>query len=232
MRLFAKDFSRMIDVSAVKTEDSESEVRRMAETAAENGCAAVFALPHFTPLAIELLKGHPEVAPGGAVGFPSGGQTTKIKVAETRELIAMGCTEIDMVISIGRLISGRRAEVLDDIKAVVAESGKLPVKVILECHYLTMDQIRIGCDLVVEGGGSWVKTSTGLAPTGATLENIAIIKKQVGDACGVKAAGGVRGLETLLAMYRVGARRFGLGWKGARGILERVRALGAEGIEV
>jgi deoxyribose-phosphate aldolase len=232
MKLSARDISRMIDVSAVKTEDSETEVRNMAATARENGCAAVFALPHWTPLAIELLKGDTVVAPGGAVGFPSGGQTTMIKVAETRELRAMGCTEIDMVISIGRLISGRRAEVLDDIRAVVAESGPLPVKVILECHYLNEEQILTGCDLCVEAGARWIKTGTGLAPTGATPENVALIKRHVGDAIGVKAAGGVRGLETLLALYRNGARRFGLGWKGARTVLARVRSLGPEGVEV
>jgi deoxyribose-phosphate aldolase len=231
MRLGATEISRMVDVSAVKTEDSETEIRRMVATARENQCAAVFALPAWTPLAIELLEDDAMVAAGGAVGFPSGGQTTRIKVAETRELLALGCREIDMVINIGKLISGRRAEVRDDIRAVVQESSASAVKVILECHYLSEDLIRTGCDLSIEAGAAWVKTGTGLAPSGATLENIALIKRHVGDAIGVKAAGGVRGLETLVEMYRRGARRFGLSWKGALAVLERVRALGPDGVD-
>ena len=232
MRLGADEISRMIDVSAVKTDDAEQEVRNMVRTAREYRSAAVFALPGWTPLVIELLSGDAEVAAGGAVGFPSGGQTSPIKAAETRELCDMGCTEIDMVINIGKLISGRHEEVRDDIRAVVAEARSFPVKVILECHYLTEDQIRTGCDLSIEGGALWVKTGTGLAPSGATLENVALIKSHVGDAIGVKAAGGVRGLETLVEMYRRGARRFGLSWKGAVTILQKVRALPSGAVEL
>ncbi len=225
MRLAVSEVSRMIDVSAVKPEDAETEVRNMAATAIAHGCAAVFALPAWTPFVVQLLRGNRDVAVGGAVGFPSGGQTTRTKVGETRELIDMGCSEIDMVINIGKLISGRDDEVRDDIHAVVSESQGLPVKVILECHYLSEDQIRKGCDLSIAAHAAWVKTGTGLAPSGATLENVALIKRHVGDAIGLKAAGGVRGLETLAEMYRRGARRFGLSWKGAVKILQQVQAL-------
>jgi deoxyribose-phosphate aldolase len=222
----------MIDVSAVKPEDAETEVRNMTATAIDYGCAAVFALPAWTPLIVQILSGNRDVAVGGAVGFPSGGQTSRTKIAETKELVEMGCSEIDMVINIGKLISGRRDEVRDDIHGVVSEARGLAVKVILECHYLTEEQIRTGCDLSIEAHAAWVKTGTGLAPSGATLENIALIKRHVGDAIGLKAAGGVRGLETLAEMYRRGARRFGLSWKGAVKILQQVQALPSGVLEI
>jgi deoxyribose-phosphate aldolase len=222
----------MIDVSAVKPDDTETSVRNMASTAIDHHCAAVFALPAWTPLVVQILSGNTSVAVGGAVGFPSGGQTTRIKRAETKELLEMGCTEIDMVINIGKLVSGRLDEVREDIHAVVNEAQQFPVKVILECHYLTEDQIRAGCDAIVAAHAAWVKTGTGLAPSGATLENVALIKKHVGDAIGVKAAGGVRGMETLAEMYRRGARRFGLSWTGAVKILHHVQALPSGVLEI
>jgi deoxyribose-phosphate aldolase len=225
MKFDAAEICRMIDVSAVRPEDSEQEVRSMAATAVEHRCAAVFALPAWTPLVMQLLPDATAVAVGGAIGFPSGGQTTLTKIFETKELLELGCTEFDMVINIGKLISGRLDEVRQDIRSVVAEARAFPVKVILECHYLSNDQILSGCDAAIEAGAAWVKTGTGLAPSGATLENIALIKRHVGDAIGVKAAGGVRGLETLMEMYRRGARRFGLSWKGAVKVLEQARAL-------
>ena len=232
MKFDAAEICRMIDVSAVRPEDSEQEVRSMAATAVEHRCAAVFALPAWTPLVMQLLRGTTAVAVGGAIGFPSGGQTTRTKVLETKELLELGCTEFDMVINIGKLISGRRDEVRQDIRSVVAEAQAFPVKVILECHYLSYDQILSGCDAAIEAGAAWVKTGTGLAPSGATLENIALIKRHVGDTIGVKAAGGVRGLETLMEMYRRGARRFGLSWKGAVKMLEQAQALQPSVMEI
>ena len=132
----------------------------------------------------------------------------------------MGCDELDMVINVGLLRSGQYQRVLDDIRGVVEVAGTAPVKVILECHYLSDEQIRRGCELCIEAGAAFVKTSTGWAPTGATLENVALIKSCVGDAIGIKAAGGIRGLETLIEMYRRGARRFGIGLSTATRIFE------------
>ena len=97
----------------------------------------------------------------------------------------------------------------------------MPVKVILECHYLSDDEIRRACELCIEAGAAFVKTSTGWAPTGATLENIALIKSCVGDAIVIKASGGIRGFETLKGMYRRGARRFGIGLRTAAPIFEQ-----------
>lgn len=223
MKLTSSEIARMIDVSAVKAEDSEEDVRRMVETARAFGCVAVIALPAMTPLAVRLLEGDPRVAAGGVAGFPSGGETTATKVFQTREMIQAGCTEIDMVLNVGLLRSGRNAAVTDDIRAVVREAGALPVKVILECHHLKEAEMLAGCDCCVQAGAAWVKTSTGWPPTGATPQNISLIKSHVGGSIGIKAAGGIRDLATLLDLYRRGARRFGLGWRTATGILEQAR---------
>lgn len=215
---------RMLDLSAVRAECDESEVRAIADLARKYRCIAAFALPSLTPLLCELLGGDDAIATGGVVGFPSGGTTTRMKVAEAEELLGMGCRELDMVINIGLLRSGRLHEVTGDIRAVVEAAQGVPVKVILECHYLSDEQIRQGCACSEEGGASFVKTGTGWAPTGATLHNVQLMKACVGDRLGVKAAGGVRNLKTLLELHRAGATRFGIGLSSAKSILRELEA--------
>jgi deoxyribose-phosphate aldolase len=211
---------KMIDLSAVRAEHGEAEIDLLAETARRYRVGSVHALPAFVPRLMARLGDAPEMIVGAPVGFPSGGQTARIKAAEARELVEMGCAEIDMVINIGKLRSGYDGEVLDEMGAVIAAAEGRPVKVILECYYLDDDQIRRGCDLAIAAGARYVKTGTGWAPGGATLENIALIKAHVGDAIGIKAAGGIRSLATLLEMYRLGARRFGIGLSAIGKVLE------------
>jgi len=220
MKFTVQDIAGMIDLTAVRADDDEAQVRALAAGARKYRCLCACTLPGHTRLIRELLADEPEIRIVGAVGFPSGGNTTSIKVAEARELLHMGCRELDMVINIGLLRSGQAQRVRDDIQAVVDVAGDVPVKVILECHYLTDDEIRHGCELCIQAGAAFVKTGTGWAPTGATLENIALIKSCVGDAIAIKAAGGVRSLEMLMAMYRLGARRFGIGLGSAARIFE------------
>lgn len=219
------DIAHMIDLSAVRAEDNDEYIGSLVACAKKYHCLAVYPLPSRVPLVRDLLGNQLDIIVGGAVGFPSGGQTTAAKVFETKELIAMGCREIDMVINISKLRSGRVEEVYADIREVVDTADGLPVKVILECHYLTDAQIFYGCDAVMMAKAAWVKTGTGWAPTGATLKNVALIKNHVQDAIEVKAAGGIRDLKTLLQMYKLGARRFGLGLKTSTKILEAAFAL-------
>jgi deoxyribose-phosphate aldolase len=203
----------------VRAEDDEKSIRALVSTARKYHCYLVTVLPSQTLLVKALLRDAGpyglSIAIGGNVGFPSGGQSTRIKAAETRELVHMGCNEIDMVINIAWLLSGREDHVLQDILGVVDTAKEIVpgtlVKVILECYHLNPDQIRRGCDLCIEAGADFVKTATGWAPTGATLENIALIKSHVGKAIAIKASGGIRNKETLLEMYRLGAKRFGIG---------------------
>lgn len=220
--------ARMVDLSAVRAETDEEEVRLAAALARRRNCACLFTLPAMTPLARDLLADAPGVHVGGTVGFPSGGNITAIKVAEAQELLRLGCDELDMVIGVGLLRSGQERRVFEDVRAVVEAAGSAPVKAILECHHLTEAQIRRACELCVEAGAAWIKTGTGWAPTGATRENIALIKAAVGDRAGVKAAGGIRNLETLAALYGLGARRFGISYASALHILEQAESAPAD----
>jgi deoxyribose-phosphate aldolase len=222
----------MIDLSAVWPADGEEAIRALAACARKYRCGLLSTLPAQARLARELLEGDPEIGLGGNVGFPSGGQTTAIKVAEARELIRLGCRELDAVIDIAGLVSGRHSQVLAELRALVAEAGRAPLKVILETHYLTEAQIRTGCDLSIAAGAAFVKTGTGWAPTGATPENVRLIKAHVGDAIGIKASGGIRSLAALLELYRLGARRFGIGLRAAEKILAEFVSLSEVGEEI
>ena len=221
MKLTAREIATMIDLSAVRADTDEREVSTLAEAARKYRCTCVTTLPAYTPLINELLADEPEIHISGNVSFPSGATTSAVKVAEAKELLQMGCDELDMVINIGFLRSGQYQRALDDIRGVVDVAGQAPVKVILECHYLTDDEIRKACELCINAGAAFVKTSTGWAPTGATLENVALIKSCVGDAIGIKASGGIRGLETLVELYHRGATRFGIGLRSAPRIFEQ-----------
>lgn len=213
MKLSAEQLAAMLDVSAVQAQSSLEDVKETAAVAKKHNCICAFSLPSFTPVLAEELKegGRRKVLLGGVVGFPSGGDSTAAKVAQAKELVALGCDEIDMVMNVGKMRSGLAKEVAADIAAVKEVMGEMPLKVILECHHLTDRQIAEASVIAVDAGASWVKTGTGWAPTGATLENVKIMKDAVGDRARVKAAGGVRSLETIEKMVDLGVERFGIG---------------------
>ena len=144
--------ARMIDLSAVRAEADADEIRRLAEAAKRYRCICVFVLPAFLPELKAQLADAPEVGLGGVVGFPSGGHGTAIKVAEARDQLAQGATELDMVINVGMLRSGRDRFVEDDIRAVVEAADGTPLKVILEAHHLSDEEIVRGSRLAVRAG--------------------------------------------------------------------------------
>lgn len=225
MKLTRTDIARMIDLSVVTAQGSDGDIHALAEAVKKHRCIIATTLASYTPLILKLLADEPDIGVSGNVGFPSGGQSSAIKVLETKELISLGCDEIDMVMNAGMHKSGQYQYVKDDIRGVVEAAGDAPVKVILECHYLLDDEIRRACEICAETGVAFVKTGTGWAPTGATLENISLIKSCVGDDIAIKASGGVRGIEMLVEMYRRGARRFGIGLGWERRIFEQLDAL-------
>ena len=231
MRLSVERLARMMDLSAVRAEVDAAEVRQLAEVARKYRCVCAFVLPCFVPELKSLLAGSPEVGVGGVVGFPSGAHSTATKVAEARQQAGEGVAELDMVINVGMLRSGRGRYVEDDIRAVVEAAKGIPVKVILEAHHLTDAQIVEGSRIAVRAGAAFVKTGTGWAPTGATLHNVQLIKSAVGNAARVKAAGGVRDLATVLRMIDLGVSRFGVGLATGEKILEECAAL-ADGIDL
>jgi deoxyribose-phosphate aldolase len=200
--------ARMIDHSLLRPELTTADVRRGCEIAARRETASVCVRPSDVALAAAALAGT-GVLIGTVTGFPHGGTTTAAKVAETRELVEAGADEIDMVLAIGRLRAGETGYVHDDIAAVVAAAQGRVVKVILENAYLDDDQKVTGCRLAERAGAAFVKTSTGFAPGGATLADIRLMRATVSPSVAVKAAGGVRTLDTLLTLHEAGATRFG-----------------------
>jgi deoxyribose-phosphate aldolase len=128
-----------------------------------------------------------------------------------------------MVMNVGLAIAGAMREVEEDIRSVKAVCQDIPLKVILECHYLNDAQICLSTEACLRAGADWIKTGTGWAPTGATCENVALIKQTVGDRARVKAAGGIRDLNTLLEMHRLGAERFGIGLRTVQTIFDAAR---------
>ncbi len=231
MLLDARQLGRMLDVSAVRTDVDLEEVRQLAETCRQWGCICAFVMPCYMAALKEFLADAPEVGLGGVVGFPSGAATTATKREEVRQHLEWGADELDCVINVGMLRSGCDAYVEDDIRGVVDAAAGRPVKVILEAHYLTEAEIRRASRIAVRAGAAFVKTGTGWAPTGATLGNVRLIKSVVGEAAKVKAAGGVRDLQTIVEMIRLGADRFGIGLKSCRAVFEQLAAL-PEGIEI
>ena len=232
MEITSNDIARMIDASVVRAEVSETELKAFARSVREYRFIGAHVLPCYVAELKELLAGETDILIGTGAGFPSGGQTMDIKIAEARQAFSDGCDELDMVINIGALRSGRDRFVEDEIKAIVDVADGKTVKAILEVHYLTPDEIKRGCELAIRAGAAFVKTSTGWAPTGATVENVALIKSFVGDAIGIKAAGGIRDVATLIEMYRRGATRFGISVKSSAKIIEECNAQHGGAVEV
>jgi deoxyribose-phosphate aldolase len=212
----------MMDVSVLKPDNNENDVKEMVAFAKEKRCIAVFSLPAYTPDVVKYLDGDTSIQVGGVAGFPSGSEMTSIKIAQTKELITAGATEIDMVINVGKVKIGNYGYVLDEIKSIIDAADGAPVKSIFECHYLTDDEILRLSEIGCEAGVSYIKTGTGWAPTGATPENVTLMKSVVGDRVRIKAAGGIRDLATLEEIHRCGAVRFGIGLGSAREIFNEL----------
>ncbi len=209
----------IVDVSAVKPDATMSEVRKMIEIVKGYHCICASPMPFITRYTIEALKGVENTIVTGVVGFPAGAETTHIKKATAEELLGMGCRELDMVMNISAFKSKDYSYTSDDIKAVIETANGIPVKVIIEIAYLTDDEIKKASEIAVESGATFVKTGTGYGPKPTTVETIRLIRSQIGDAAFIKAAGGVRDLDTLLAMREAGCNRFGLGVRMAETIL-------------
>lgn len=204
----APPLARMIDHTVLKPDTTDAVVRQVCAEAREYCFASVCVSPVWVPLAAELLAGATPVV-CTVVGFPHGTVRTPVKAFETAQAVADGAREIDMVIGIGRLKSERFAEVEDDIRAVVDAAGGFTVKVILETALLSDEEKVIACVLAQNAGADFVKTSTGFAEGGASPQDVALMRRVVGEAMGVKASGGIRSAEDAVAMVQSGATRIG-----------------------
>ena len=204
-----EELAATIDHSLLKPELTVDQVLDGCDLASRYQVASVCVRPGDVPLATERLAGS-AVAVGTVVSFPHGSSATSIKVKEAEQAMADGAVELDMVLNIGRLLSGQYDYVEEDIKAVVDQAGDAAlVKVILENAYLSREQKVQACRISEAGGAHFVKTSTGYAPSGATIDDIRLMRQTVGPGVGVKAAHGVRTLDALLAVVEAGASRCG-----------------------
>ncbi len=204
------EIARMIDHSLLRPELTREDIRKGCEIARKYKVATVCCSPSEVALVKELLNGS-GVKTTTVVGFPHGYNTTEAKVFEAEQAIKDGAVELDMVINIGRLLSGDCEYVKNDIRAVVrtAHRHQVLVKVIVENYYLTDEQKKTACRLCEEAGADFVKTSTGFAAGGATLEDLRLMRENVSEKVQIKAAGGVRDLEMAMKVKRAGCTRFG-----------------------
>lgn len=204
-----KELAKMIDHTLLKPEAKEEDVKKLCEEALEYNFASVCVNPTYVPIASEMLKGS-DVKVCTVIGFPLGANSSQTKAFESGDAIKNGAEEVDMVINIGAVKSGQWEKVENDIKAVVESAkDKALVKVILETCLLTDDEKVKACECSVKAGADFVKTSTGFSKSGATIEDVKLMRQTVGKGLGVKASGGVRDREGALSMIEAGATRIG-----------------------
>lgn len=202
------ELNRMIDHTLLKANATRAQIEKLCDEALEYNFASVCVNTCWVPLAHEKLAGS-EVNTCCVVGFPLGAMLTEAKAAETRLAVEAGADEVDMVVNIGWLLDGEYDAVRDDIAAVVKAADGKCVKVIIEACLLTDEQKVKACELSVEAGATFVKTSTGFSTGGATVADVALMRKTVGDRCLVKAAGGIHTADEARAMVEAGADRLG-----------------------
>lgn len=201
--------NKLIDHTILKTDATSKQIDKLLEEAKQHDFMSVCVSPLWVKKCADELKGT-NVKVCTVIGFPQGTHTTESKVFETKDAIANGATEVDMVIAVGKLKEGDCDYVFNDIKAVVnAAKPHALVKVILETCLLTNDEVVTACNLCKKAGADFVKTSTGFSTGGATAPIVKLMRETVGPDMGVKASGGVRSLEDAKVMIEAGANRIG-----------------------
>ncbi|RLE29382.1 deoxyribose-phosphate aldolase [Candidatus Acetothermia bacterium] len=206
------ELAKLIDHTVLGPATDRAAVERVCEEAKRYGFGAVCIPPTYVSLAHRLLRDS-EVKVCTVVAFPHGQHVSAVKAFEAKTAVDQGADEVDMVVNVAALLAGDYEYVLSDIRAVREAIDKAPrpivLKVILECALLPDERKEAGAILAKAAGADFVKTSTGFGPGGATPEDVALLRRAVGDSMGVKAAGGIRDYETALAMIQAGANRIG-----------------------
>lgn len=204
------NIAHFIDHTILKADAPDSLVRQYCEEAIKEGFASVCVNSYYVPIVADLLRGS-GIACCSVVGFPLGAMSTAAKAFEAHQAVQDGADEIDMVINISAIKSGRWDLVEEDIRAVTAAAAPAPVKVILETCLLTDEEKRKACSAAEGGGAAFVKTSTGLSTGGATVEDVRLMKEAVGDRLKIKASGGIRTKAFAVELLEAGADRIGAG---------------------
>lgn len=208
MEIKTPDLAPLIDYTCLKADATLADIERLCSDALEYSFATVCVNSCWISTVSKLLAGS-AVKPITVVGFPLGANLMAVKAFEAREAIASGAQEIDMVLNIGALKSGDLNTVLEDIRIVIEASRPYPVKVILETALLTDHEKITACELAKQAGAKFVKTSTGFSTSGATVQDIKLMRKTVGQDFGVKASGGIKTRAEAIALVEAGANRLG-----------------------
>jgi deoxyribose-phosphate aldolase len=208
-KAYDKKLAAIIDHTVMQPDVTREEIGRQCQLAKAYGFAGVCVNPVHIPLAAEILAGSGlNVCTG--VGFPLGASSALLKAVETRDAVAAGATEIDMVINVGAVKEGNYTTIEREIESVIEAAGGNTVKVLLEICYLSDAEIVKVCEIAVRLGADFVKTSTGFGPAGATVEAVRLMRQTVGSRTGVKAAGGIGSREQALNLVQAGASRLGM----------------------
>jgi deoxyribose-phosphate aldolase len=217
------EVARLIDVTCVQATHVVSEIDKLADAVRKYRFEAVFVMPCYTKLLKDKLADVEDVAIGAPVGFPSGAETTLMKLKQLDEMLEIGVDEIDMVINIGQFKSGNFRYVQDEISSIVRGSEGRVVKCIIEACYLSDKEILDASKIVRDAGAAFVKTGTGWGSSPATVGMIKLIKSAIGVDIKIKAAGGIRSFDTMKEMMDAGCDRFGIGLDNAVKIMEFLR---------
>jgi deoxyribose-phosphate aldolase len=221
-----REFAKTVDHTILKPDTTEEDVRRVCEEAAHYHFAAVCILPCYVRMAAEELRGV-DVKVATVISFPFGADNMVVKNAAVRDAIAGGASEIDVVMNISRFLSGDFSYVAEELSSINQEISAIAMnnglndivlKVIVETAYLTDEMKRLATRMVAASGADFIKTSTGFAPSGATLDDVSLLRQEAPEGLGVKASGGIRTLEDSLDMLNAGASRLGL--SGSVGIMQ------------
>ena len=209
-KLTPVEAARLIDISAVRSQHGLAEIGRMVEIAKQYHFINVHTLPSWTRTVRGMLADTPDVYVGAPVGFPGGGHCTNVKLLEARTLIDDGVQEMDIVMNVGKFLSGEYAYVEDELSAIVALApDDVKTKVIIELNCLSDDDLPRVCELVAASGADYLKTGTGWVPGGANVERVRIIKRLTEGRIKVKAAGGIRTRQEMEDFLNAGADRLG-----------------------
>lgn len=224
--LTGREAARMIDISAVRTHNTRKEIEGLVAIAKEYRFINVHVLPAWVHMTADLLKNDPDILVGSPVGFPGGGHTTATKITEAVQLLNDGVGEMDIVMNVGRFLSGEGDYVERELRSIIEiVDHKVPTKVIIEINTMNDEEMLRAADIVIQSGADFVKTGTGWVPGGenANIERIRKLKDFCGDRIKVKAAGGIRTPEQFMTLADMGVERMGINTKSA---LEIVKALG------
>lgn len=217
------DAAAMIDISAVRTHHTLKDVQEVAALGMKYHFINVHVLPNWVPELAALLRDSEDTLVGSAVGFPSGGASTIVKLKEEEQLLKDGAQELDFVMNVGRFKSKEFDYVENELKQLIESAGpQIVKKVIIEVNCLTRQEVFDACDLVAASGADFVKTSTGWIPGGLDVELIQDIKTHCGKEIKVKAAGGIRTCEDFISLVKMGVERIGI---NVRSAIEIVNAL-------